>query len=195
MEGEFVMGKNKVMEGIIKGINYVAREPNGSLWGYSHRPERESILDDWESYDSDVLVRIEETPYFQPIPLDHMEPWFIGWMVDDVKMDVIELTPIDGYGEDVEESVEMEPVPDNELCGDAIRNVKHYFGIFDLEVETVLQNFIPKFQDAYIGHRVASAVEYLLRSPEKNGIEDVKKAHRNLEQAIEHYENRGAGIL
>ena len=26
-------------------------------------------------------------------------------------------------------------------------------------------------------------------------IEDVKKAHRNLEQAIEHYENRGAGIL
>ena len=64
-----------------------------------------------------------------------------------------------------------------------------------MEVETVLQNFIPKFKDAYIGHRVASAVEYLLRSPEKNGIEDVKKAHRNLEQAIEHYENRGAGIL
>ena len=189
------MGKKEAMETIIKGINYVVRDPDGTLWGTSNKPKRISTMYDWETYDSDVLMRIEETPYFQPIPLDHMEPWFIGWMVDDVKMDVIELTPIDGYGEDVEESVEMEPVPDDELCGDAIRNVKHYFGIFDLEVETVLQNFIPKFQDAYIGHRVASAVEYLLRSPEKNGIEDVKKAHRNLEQAIEHYENRGAGIL
>lgn len=191
MEGEFVMGKKEAMETIIKGINYVIREPNGSLWGYSYRPERESILDDWESYSSDIVVRIEETPYLQPVPLDQIEPWFIGWMTLETKRNVIQLSPIDGYGEDVE----MEPVPDNELCGDAIRNVKHYFGIFNLEVETVLQNFIPKFQDAYIGHRVASAIEYLLRSPEKNGIEDVKKAHRNLEQAIEHYENRGAGIL
>ena len=193
MEGEFVMGKNKTMETIIKEINYVVRDPNGTLWGTSNKPKRENIADYWECYDSDVLVRIEETPYFQPIPLDQDEPCFIGWMDDDMKMNVIELTPIE-YAEDGE-LLEMEPVPDNELCGDAIRNVKHYFGIFDLEVETVLQNFIPKFQDAYIGHRVASAVEYLLRSPEKNGIEDVKKAHRNLEQAIEHYENRGAGIL
>lgn len=185
------MGKKEAMEGIINGINYVVREPNGSLWGYSHRPERESILDDWENYSSDIVVRIEETPYFQPIPLDQDEPWFIGWMYLEAKRDVIELTPIE-YAEDGE-LLEMEPVPDDE--GDAIRHVKHYFGIFNLEVETVLQNFIPKFQDAYIGHRVASAVEYLLRSPEKNGIEDVKKAHRNLEQAIEHYENRGAGIL
>ena len=193
MEGEFVMGKNKAMETIIKEINYVVRDPDGTLWGSSNKPQRENIARDWESYDSDVLMRIEETPYFQPIPLDQDEPWFIGLMSEETKMDVIELTPIE-YAEDGE-LLEMEPVPDNELCGDAIRNVKHYFGIFDLEVETVLQNFIPKFQDAYIGHRVASAVEYLLRSPEKNGIEDVKKAHRNLEQAIEHYENRGAGIL
>ena len=185
------MGKKEAMETIIKGINYVVRDPDGTLWGSSNKPKRENIADDWESYDSDVLVRIEETSYFQPIPLDQTEPWFMGWMLEETKRDVIELTPIDGYGEDVE----MEPVPDDELCGDAIRHVKHYFGIFNLEVETVLQNFIPKFQDAYIGHRVASAVEYLLRSPEKNGIEDVKKAHRNLEQAIEHYENRGAGIL
>ena len=187
------MGKNKAMETIIKGINYVVRDPNGTLWGSSNKPKRENIADDWESYDSDVLVRIEETSYFQPIPLDHTEPWFIGGMSLEAKRDVIQLTPIE-YAEDGE-LLEMEPVPDNELCGDAIRHVKHYFGIFDLEVETVLQNFIPKFKDAYIGHRVASAVEYLLRSPEKNGIEDVKKAHRNLEQAIEHYENRGAGIL
>ena len=188
------MGKNKTTETIIKEINYVVRDPDGTLWGTSNKPKRENIADYWESYDSDVLVRIEETSYFQPIPLDQDEPCFIGWMGYNMKMDVIELTPIDAYGEDMKD-VEMEPVPDDELCGDAIRNVKHYFGIFDLEVETVLQNFIPKFQDAYIGHRVASAVEYLLRSPEKNGIEDVKKAHRNLEQAIEHYENRGAGIL
>lgn len=184
------MGKNEAMERIIKGINYVVRDPDGSLWGYSKQPKRMVETEEWECFDADIMVRVEETAYFQPIPIDHTEPWFIGWMVDDVKLDVIQLIPIE-YGEDVE----MEPVPDDELCGDAIRHVKHYFGIFNLEVETVLQNFIPKFQDAYIGHRVASAVEYLLRSPEKNGIEDVKKAHRNLEQAIEHYENRGAGIL
>ena len=175
------MGKNKAMEKIIEGINYVVRDPDGTLWACSKLPRRESITDDWESYDSDILVRVEETAYFKPIPLDQLEPWFMGWMTLETKMDIIQLSPIE----------DVEPVPE----GDAIRHVKHYFGIFDLEVETVLRNFIPKFKDAYIGHRVASAVEYSLRSPEKNGIEDLKKAHRNLEQAIEHYESRGAGIL
>ena len=64
----------------------------------------------------------------------------------------------------------------------------HYIGDLGLEVETVLMNFIPRYDDAYIAHRVSSAIEYLLRSPYKNGLEDIKKAHFNLGQAIKYAE-------
>lgn len=152
-------------------IRYIVRLKDNSLMGCSSKPHRDSSEDEWNMDDSDVAVPLEQHIEFETLQCDSLTPWVVA-------------------------SFEREFItiymPNN---GDAIRHVKHYFGIFDLEVETVLQNFIPKFQDAYIGHRVASAVEYLLRSPEKNGIEDVKKAHRNLEQAVEHYENRGAGIL
>lgn len=158
-------------------VNYIVREKNGQLWGYSEKPHKNLEFDEWRNDDSDIIVELEEHEHFSYVKFSDSVPWKVGGCCRECIKE-LEYEPCD-------------PVPD----GDAIRHVKHYFGIFDLEVETVLQNFIPKFQDAYIGHRVASAVEYLLRSPEKNGIEDVKKAHRNLEQAIEHYENRGAGIL
>lgn len=51
-----------------------------------------------------------------------------------------------------------------------INKPKHYIGINGLEVEEVLQNFIPKYTDSYVAHRIASSVEYLLRSPQKNGL-------------------------
>ena len=169
-------GKTMDIENVESKVNYVVREKSGQLWGYSELPHKNLVLDEWYNDDSDIIIELEEHPHFSDVKFDDSIPWKVGGCCREF----------------IKELDFMEPVPDN---GDAIRHVKHYFGIFDLEVETVLQNFIPKFKDAYIGHRVASAVEYLLRSPEKNGIEDVKKAHRNLEQAIEHYENRGAGIL
>ena len=73
---------------------------------------------------------------------------------------------------------------------DIINKPKHYIGINGLEVETVLQNFIPKYKDGYVAHRASSAIEYLLRSPEKNGLEDIKKAKQNLEQIIEYEEGK-----
>lgn len=69
-----------------------------------------------------------------------------------------------------------------------VNKPKHYIGINGLEVEEVLQNFIPKYEDSYTGHRVSSAIEYLLRSPQKNGLEDIKKAKQNLEQIIAYEE-------
>lgn len=164
------------IESVESKVNYVVREKSGELWGYSELPHKNFVLDEWCNDDSDIIIELEEHPHFLNVKFDDSIPWKVGGCCREF----------------IKELDFMQPVPD---YGDGIRYVKHYFGIFNLEVETVLQNFIPKFQDAYIGHRVASAVEYLLRSPEKNGIEDVKKAHRNLEQAIEHYENRGAGIL
>ena len=62
----------------------------------------------------------------------------------------------------------------------------HYIGDLGLEVETVLRNFIPRYEDAYVAHRVASAIEYLLRSPLKNGTQDLEKASYNIQQALEH---------
>jgi len=69
-----------------------------------------------------------------------------------------------------------------------ITKPNHYIGIQGLEVEEVTQNFLPRYTDGYVSHRIGSAIEYLLRAPLKNGIEDIKKAKENLEQIIEYEE-------
>lgn len=69
-----------------------------------------------------------------------------------------------------------------------VNSPNHYIGEHGLEVESVLANFMPRYKDSYIGHRVASALEYLLRAPQKNKLEDVKKAKKNIEQLIEYIE-------
>lgn len=66
----------------------------------------------------------------------------------------------------------------------------HYVGELGLEVELVLRNFLPRYTDAYVAHRVASAIEYLLRSPLKNGKQDIEKARYNLGQALDHLESQ-----
>lgn len=68
---------------------------------------------------------------------------------------------------------------------------KHYIGINGLEVEMINQNFLPKIDDGYVSHRVGSAVEYILRHPQKNGLEDLKKARENLNQIIDYLEKKG----
>lgn len=65
---------------------------------------------------------------------------------------------------------------------------KHYIGDHGLEVEDVLRNFIPRYENPYVAHRIASAIEYLLRSPLKNGKEDIEKARYNLTQALMYIE-------
>ena len=72
---------------------------------------------------------------------------------------------------------------------DMVNRPNHYIGEYGLEVEDVLRNFIPRYEDSYVGHRIASAIEYLLRSPLKNELQDIKKARKNLDQAIEHMED------
>ena len=69
---------------------------------------------------------------------------------------------------------------------DIVKQPNHYIGDNGLEVEEVLRNFIPRYENAYVAHRVASAIEYLLRSPLKNGRQDLEKARYNIEQALQH---------
>ena len=77
---------------------------------------------------------------------------------------------------------------------DLVNKPKHYIGVNGLEVETVLQNFLPKIKDSYVAHRSASAIEYIIRHEEKNGLEDLKKARKNLDQAIEYLEAKALKV-
>ena len=70
----------------------------------------------------------------------------------------------------------------------AIDSPNHYIGEHGLEVEDILQQFIGRYEDAYVAHRVASAIEYLLRAPLKNGNEDIRKAGKNIEQIMDYIE-------
>ncbi len=76
----------------------------------------------------------------------------------------------------------------NQRDNNEVDKPKHYIGENGLEVEEVLRNFIPRYKDTYIAHRVASAIEYLLRSPLKNGNQDIEKAAYNLQQALTYIE-------
>lgn len=69
---------------------------------------------------------------------------------------------------------------------DMINSPHHYIGDNGLEVEQILREFLPRIKDAYVAHRIGSAIEYILRSPLKNGVQDYQKAIKNLEQALEH---------
>lgn len=60
-----------------------------------------------------------------------------------------------------------------------INKPNHYIGTYGLEVKDVTRNFI-KGKAEMEAHRWCSAVEYLLRYKEKNGLEDLKKARKNL---------------
>lgn len=114
---------------------------------------------------------------------------------------------IDSLIDDESELIKTAPVPSPEpyrhsytkkeqntteeaVNDDKVNKPNHYVGVKGLEVEEVLQNFLPKYKDPYTSHRVGSAIEYQLRSPEKNGLEDLRKARKNLDQAIEYEESK-----
>ena len=71
---------------------------------------------------------------------------------------------------------------------DNINKPNHYIGTYGLEVKDVTRNFIKGKSEMEV-HRWCSAVEYLLRYKEKNGIEDLKKARKNLDWLIEELEH------
>lgn len=107
--------------------------------------------------------------------------------VEEMSMDDILLYNINTPNSKVEfiKSIDLEG-KDNDL----VKSPNHYIGELGLEVEEVLRNFIPRYEDAYVAHRIASAIEYLLRSPLKNGTQDLEKARYNIGQALEHIGNK-----
>lgn len=73
---------------------------------------------------------------------------------------------------------------------DAVKQPSHYIGEYGLEVEEVLRNFLPRYENAYVAHRIGSAIEYLLRAPLKNGKQDLEKARYNIKQALDELDKK-----
>lgn len=71
---------------------------------------------------------------------------------------------------------------------DKVNNPSHYKGKFGLEAIEVVRNFAGNLT-AVQGFYWGNAIKYLLRLQGKNGLEDLKKARKNLDWLIEEMEN------
>ena len=153
--------KEKIL-GVPSWAEWLARDKNGELWAYAEKP-----LKGFDGYvaNGGHHEDVKETDdTFKLIRWEDEEPTRVTDFIANTKKEVA--------------SEQSDPV----------NKPNHYVGIQGLEVETVLQNFIPRYTDSYEAHRIASAIEYLLRSPLKNGTEDVKKAKKNIEQVLSYRE-------
>ena len=69
---------------------------------------------------------------------------------------------------------------------DSVNNPKHYQGRYGMKSINVLRNFMTPEQ--LKGFYLGNALKYQLRFQKKNGLEDLKKARKNLEWLIEEFE-------
>lgn len=70
---------------------------------------------------------------------------------------------------------------------DPVNKPSHYM-LGDIEVKDIIAIVANKYHKGSVAHNVASALEYQMRAPEKNGLEDIKKARKCLDFAIENWE-------
>ena len=70
---------------------------------------------------------------------------------------------------------------------DKIDKPKHYQGKFGLEAIEVVRNFMTT--EEIRGFYKGNTLKYILREAKKNGLEDLKKARKNLDGLIEEMEN------
>lgn len=76
---------------------------------------------------------------------------------------------------------------------DKVNNPNHYKGKFGLEAIDVVRNFAGNLT-AVQGFYWGNAIKYLLRFQAKNGLEDLKKARKNLDWLIEEMEGENAKL-
>ena len=135
--------------GLPEWAEWITRDEDGELWVHAEEP----YITDYY-WDSDWNQEELDSKLFPKVAWKDQKPTKVSDFIASTKKEVV--------------SKQSDPV----------NKPNHYVGIQGLEVETVLQNFIPRYTDSYEAHRIASAIEYLLRSPLKNGTEDVKKAKK-----------------
>jgi hypothetical protein len=80
-----------------------------------------------------------------------------------------------------------EQVLDEMTEEDKVNNPSHYKGKFGLEAIDVVRNFMTT--EEIRGFYKGNTLKYILREAKKNGLEDLKKARKNLDWLIEGMEN------
>lgn len=70
---------------------------------------------------------------------------------------------------------------------DPVNKPSHYM-LGEIEVKDIIAIVADKYHKGSVAHNVASALEYQMRAPGKNGLEDIKKARKCLDFAIENWE-------
>ena len=85
------------------------------------------------------------------------------------------------------------PKLNNPVEEDEVNNPNHYKGAFGLEAIDVVRNFAGDLS-AVQGFYWGNAIKYLLRFQGKNGLEDLKKARKNLDWLIEEMEEENAEL-
>ena len=73
---------------------------------------------------------------------------------------------------------------------DPVNHPSHYQGMKGLEVREVMDNFVPKYAryGGLVACDIKDAIKYILRAPDKNGLEDLKKAERMIKYVIDNWE-------
>lgn len=75
---------------------------------------------------------------------------------------------------------------------DNINKPSHYQGRFGMESIDALRNFMTDEQ--LKGFFMGNSLKYILRHQKKNGLEDLKKARKNLDWLIEKMEHENQNI-
>lgn len=79
-----------------------------------------------------------------------------------------------------------DPLTKARLEHEAVKHPQHYQGEHGLEVFTVMENFLPKYKNSYVGYLIGNVIKYILRAPSKGKeTEDLMKAKEHLDLAIE----------
>lgn len=159
--------------------NWLARDEHGELWAYSAKPlRREDGFWDLKSSE-DKCIGIEETDdTLSPVKRTDKEPTNMKRVRESVGLLAEELNRITnakahGYDE----------VP---TVADIINEPNHYKGKHGIETIDVIRNF--GNDDMVAGFYWGNAIKYMTRYRSKNGLEDLKKARKNLDWLIEHTE-------
>ena len=70
---------------------------------------------------------------------------------------------------------------------DMVNSPSHYM-LGNHEVKDIVSLVADKYHKGSVAHNIASALEYQMRAPEKNGLEDIKKARKCLDFAVENWD-------
>ncbi|MDO0948193.1 DUF3310 domain-containing protein [Mammaliicoccus sciuri] len=105
-----------------------------------------------------------------------------------LKPEIIDFGDEDYYTLATDEEDTEEPVIQRTTdTHDPVNKPSHYM-LGDIEVKDIIAIVADKYRKGSVAHNVASALEYQMRAPEKNGLEDIKKARKCLDFAIENWE-------